>query len=131
MFSSDKYSLIVHITSVFEESLSRPVNTLILPLITRLSTTLPPPLPPSLPCISPQRKELGVLVYNCSCLAIDLHRVFSFYWQLQNRDYVPSIWSKRVTALYGKDNPVTLYLNDTEVTAYVSVRILCYVLCIT
>ncbi|XP_055762795.1 inactive phospholipase D5-like isoform X1 [Salvelinus fontinalis] len=67
-----------------------------------------------------KRKELGVMVYNCSCLAIDLHRVFSFYWQLQYRDYIPSIWSKRVTALYGKDSPVTLYLNDTEVTAYVS-----------
>lgn len=131
MFSSDKYSFIVHIASLFEESLSRPVNTLILSLISRQLTTLPPPLPPSLPCISPQRKELGVMVYNCSCLAIDLHRVFSFYWQLQYRDYIPSIWSKRVTALYGKDSPVTLYLNDTEVTAYVSVRIRYYVLCIT
>ncbi|XP_019905059.2 inactive phospholipase D5 [Esox lucius] len=67
-----------------------------------------------------KRKELGVILYNCSCLAIDLHRVFSFYWQLQHRDYIPSIWSKRVTALYGRDSPVTLYLNDTEVTSYVA-----------
>uniref|UniRef100_A0A3Q3LUD5 Phospholipase D family member 5 n=1 Tax=Mastacembelus armatus TaxID=205130 RepID=A0A3Q3LUD5_9TELE len=49
-----------------------------------------------------KRKELGVMAYNCSCLALDLHRVFSFYWQLHERDYIPSIWSKRVTALYGK-----------------------------
>ncbi|KAJ8001804.1 hypothetical protein DPEC_G00173230 [Dallia pectoralis] len=67
-----------------------------------------------------KRKELGVIMYNCSCLALDLHRVFSFYWQLQHRDYIPSIWSKRVTALYGRDSPVTLHLNDTEVTAYVA-----------
>ncbi|XP_076001852.1 inactive phospholipase D5 [Genypterus blacodes] len=67
-----------------------------------------------------QRKELGVMVYNCSCLALDLHRVFSFYWQLHDKDYIPSIWSKRVTALYGKFNALELQLNTTQATAYVS-----------
>ncbi|KAM7393781.1 hypothetical protein PAMP_020630 [Pampus punctatissimus] len=67
-----------------------------------------------------QRKELGLMVYNCSCLALDLHRVFSFYWQLHERDYIPSIWSKRVTALYGKHNALQLQLNATQATAYVS-----------
>ncbi|XP_063333386.1 inactive phospholipase D5-like [Pelmatolapia mariae] len=67
-----------------------------------------------------KRKELGVVVYNCSCLALDLHRVFSFYWQLHERDYIPSIWSKRVTALYGKNNALQLQLNSTPATAYVS-----------
>lgn len=69
-----------------------------------------------------QRKELGVVVYNCSCLALDLHRVFSFYWQLHERDYIPSIWSKRVTALYGKHEALELQLNAIQATAYVSVR---------
>ncbi|XP_044201468.1 inactive phospholipase D5 isoform X1 [Thunnus albacares] len=67
-----------------------------------------------------KRKELGVMVYNCSCLGLDLHRVFSFYWQLHDRDYIPSIWSKRVTALYGKHNALELQLNATWATAYVS-----------
>ncbi|XP_071764865.1 inactive phospholipase D5 isoform X2 [Centroberyx gerrardi] len=67
-----------------------------------------------------KRKELGVMVFNCSCLALDLHRVFSFYWQLQHRDYIPSIWSKRVTALYGKDDALELQLNATQAAAYVS-----------
>ncbi|KAM4583954.1 inactive phospholipase D5 [Odontesthes bonariensis] len=67
-----------------------------------------------------KRKELGVVVYNCSCLALDLHRVFSFYWQLHERDYIPSIWSKRVTALYGKHDALELQLNATPATAYVS-----------
>ncbi|MEQ2261836.1 hypothetical protein XENORESO_016545, partial [Xenotaenia resolanae] len=66
------------------------------------------------------RKELGVVVYNCSCLALDLHRVFSFYWQLHDRDYIPSIWSKRVTALYGKHEALELQLNATPATAYLS-----------
>ncbi|XP_019939566.2 inactive phospholipase D5 [Paralichthys olivaceus] len=67
-----------------------------------------------------KRKELGVLLFNCSCLALDLHRVFSFYWQLHERDYIPSIWSKRVTALYGRHNALELQLNATHATAYVS-----------
>ncbi|XP_044046863.1 inactive phospholipase D5 isoform X2 [Siniperca chuatsi] len=67
-----------------------------------------------------KRKELGLVVYNCSCLALDLHRVFSFYWQLHERDYIPSIWSKRVTALYGRHDALELQLNTTQATAYVS-----------
>ncbi|KAM9857694.1 LOW QUALITY PROTEIN: inactive phospholipase D5-like [Aulostomus maculatus] len=67
-----------------------------------------------------KRKELGLMVYNCSCLALDLHRIFSFYWQLHERDYIPSIWSKRVTALYGKENTLELKLNATQAAAYVS-----------
>lgn len=70
----------------------------------------------------PQRKELGVVLYNCSCLALDLHRVFSFYWQLHDRSFIPSIWSRRVTALYGKHEALELQLNATPATAYVSVR---------
>ncbi|KAM9314488.1 inactive phospholipase D5-like [Pholidichthys leucotaenia] len=67
-----------------------------------------------------KRKELGVVVYNCSCLALDLHRVFSFYWQLHERDYIPSIWSKRVTAIYGRHEALELQLNATPATSYVS-----------
>nr|XP_046234893.1 inactive phospholipase D5 [Scatophagus argus] len=67
-----------------------------------------------------KRKELGVVVFNCSCLALDLHRVFSFYWQLHERDYIPSIWSKRVTALYGRHDALELQLNSSQATAYLS-----------
>lgn len=60
-------------------------------------------------------------VFNCSCLALDLHRVFLFYWQLHDRDYIPSIWSKRVTALYGREGGLELQLNSSQAVAYVSV----------
>ncbi|XP_034008331.1 inactive phospholipase D5-like [Trematomus bernacchii] len=66
------------------------------------------------------RKELGVLVYDCSCLALDLHRVFSLYWGLQYRDFVPSFWSKRLFALFNRDEPLELTLNSTKAQAYVS-----------
>ena len=61
------------------------------------------------------------MLFNCSCLALDLHRIFSFYWQLHDRDYIPSIWSRRVTALYGKEEALELRLNATQAAAYVSV----------
>ncbi|XP_044069339.1 inactive phospholipase D5-like isoform X2 [Siniperca chuatsi] len=66
------------------------------------------------------RKELGVLVYNCSCLALDLHRVFSLYWGLQYKDFIPSFWSKRLFALFNRDTPLNLTLNSTKAQAYVS-----------
>ncbi|XP_077468858.1 inactive phospholipase D5-like [Stigmatopora argus] len=66
------------------------------------------------------RKELGVLVYNCSCLALDLHRVFNVYWGLQYKDFVPSFWSKRLFALFNQDSPLELTLNGARAQAYVS-----------
>ncbi|XP_055013984.1 inactive phospholipase D5 [Boleophthalmus pectinirostris] len=67
-----------------------------------------------------KRKEMGLVLYNCSCLALDLHRVFSFYWQLHERDYIPTIWSRRVSALYKIDEPLELQVNETEATTFVS-----------
>ncbi|XP_074501390.1 inactive phospholipase D5 isoform X1 [Sebastes fasciatus] len=66
------------------------------------------------------RKELGVLVYDCSCLALDLHRVFSLYWGLQYKDFIPSFWSKRLFALYNRDEPLEFTLNSTKAQAYIS-----------
>uniref|UniRef100_A0A672GI73 PLD phosphodiesterase domain-containing protein n=1 Tax=Salarias fasciatus TaxID=181472 RepID=A0A672GI73_SALFA len=66
------------------------------------------------------RKELGVLVYNCSCLALDLHRVFSLYWGLQYKDFIPSFWSKRVFALFNRSTPLELTFNSTKAEAYIS-----------
>ncbi|KAM3605555.1 uncharacterized protein V6R79_000693 [Siganus canaliculatus] len=66
------------------------------------------------------RKELGVLVYNCSCLALDLHRVFSLYWGLQYKDFIPSFWSKRLFALFNRDEPLELTFNSTRAQAYIS-----------
>ncbi|XP_061692726.1 inactive phospholipase D5-like isoform X2 [Syngnathoides biaculeatus] len=66
------------------------------------------------------KKELGVMVYNCSCLALDLHRVFNVYWGLQYKDFIPSFWSKRLFAFFNKDSPLELTLNSTKAQAYVT-----------
>lgn len=68
-----------------------------------------------------QRKELGVLVYNCSCLALDLHKLFSLYWGLEYKEFIPSFWSKRLFALFNRNAPLNLTLNKTKMTAYISV----------
>nr|XP_015217896.1 PREDICTED: inactive phospholipase D5 [Lepisosteus oculatus] len=67
-----------------------------------------------------QTKELGVIIYNCSCLALDLHRIFTLYWQLNYKDFVPSMWSKRVFALYNKDRMLKVHLNDTKAEVFIS-----------
>ncbi|XP_077093684.1 inactive phospholipase D5 isoform X2 [Siphateles boraxobius] len=65
-------------------------------------------------------KEFGIIIHDCSCLVLDLHRIFSLYWQLEYKDFLPSIWSKRLTALYKKDRLLQLSLDDTEAEAYIS-----------
>ncbi|XP_061078961.1 inactive phospholipase D5-like [Conger conger] len=65
-------------------------------------------------------KELGVIIYDCSCLVLDLDRIFSLYSQLEFKDYIPSIWSRRVTGLFNKDNALSLNLNDSNARAFLS-----------
>ncbi|KAJ8387327.1 hypothetical protein AAFF_G00158230 [Aldrovandia affinis] len=65
-------------------------------------------------------KELGVIIYNCSCLAMDLHRIFALYWGLQYKDFLPSIWSKRLTAVYNKEKTLSLLFNNTKANVYLS-----------
>ncbi|XP_064173970.1 inactive phospholipase D5-like isoform X1 [Anguilla rostrata] len=66
-------------------------------------------------------KEFGVIISNCSCLVLDLHRIFSLYWQLQYKDFVPSIWSKRLSALYSKEKILALSFNNSrKAKAYMS-----------
>ncbi|MGH0145361.1 UNVERIFIED_CONTAM: hypothetical protein FKN15_021118 [Acipenser sinensis] len=67
-----------------------------------------------------QMKELGVIIYNCSCLVLDLHRIFTLYWQLEYKDFVPAKWSKRVFALSSKVEPLKLNLNDSKAEAFLS-----------
>lgn len=62
-----------------------------------------------------------MLVSDCSCLALDLHRVFSLYWGLKYKDFIPSFWSKRLFALYNRNEPLELTFNSTKAQAYISV----------
>lgn len=68
-----------------------------------------------------QMKELGVIVYNCSCLVLDLQRIFALYSSLRYKNKVPPSWSKRLYGVYDTQNKLTLQLNETKSEAFVSV----------
>uniref|UniRef100_A0A3B5KT96 PLD phosphodiesterase domain-containing protein n=1 Tax=Xiphophorus couchianus TaxID=32473 RepID=A0A3B5KT96_9TELE len=66
------------------------------------------------------RKELGVVVYDCKPLALDLHKVFSLYWGLQHKTFIPTFWSKRLFPFFSKGKPGSLLVNQTKVETYIS-----------
>ncbi|KAG8123532.1 hypothetical protein E2320_018848, partial [Naja naja] len=67
-----------------------------------------------------QMKELGIIVYNCSCLVLDLQRIFALYNSLKSKSKVPPTWSKRLYAVYGTKNKLPLKLNETKSEVFVS-----------
>ncbi|KAJ8414594.1 hypothetical protein AAFF_G00037960 [Aldrovandia affinis] len=68
-----------------------------------------------------QVKELGAVVYNCSCLAEDLEKIFEAYWYLgEAGKSIPSHWPASFSTSYNKDTPMELPLNGTSSRAYLS-----------
>ncbi|KAM6958754.1 5'-3' exonuclease PLD3 [Aplochiton taeniatus] len=68
-----------------------------------------------------QVKELGAVVYNCSCLAADLGKIFEAYWFLGQQDQpIPSPWPSSFSTAYNKDSPLQLPLNSTPSSVYLS-----------
>lgn len=67
-----------------------------------------------------QVKELGAVVYNCSCLAADLGKIFEAYWFLGESQSIPSPWPTSFSTLYNKDTPLQLPLNNTPSNVYLS-----------
>uniref|UniRef100_W5LQ55 5'-3' exonuclease PLD3 n=1 Tax=Astyanax mexicanus TaxID=7994 RepID=W5LQ55_ASTMX len=67
-----------------------------------------------------QVKELGAVVYDCSCLANDLDKIFEAYWFLGQSKTIPSPWPSQYTTAYNKDTPMELSLNGTTSEVYLS-----------
>ncbi|XP_043860013.1 inactive phospholipase D5 isoform X2 [Dromiciops gliroides] len=67
-----------------------------------------------------QMKELGVIFYNCSCLVLDLQRIFALYSSLRYKSRVPQTWSKRLYGVYDNQKKLQLQLNETKSQAFVS-----------
>ncbi|CAI5798222.1 phospholipase D3-like isoform X1 [Podarcis lilfordi] len=68
-----------------------------------------------------QVKELGAVLYNCSCLARDLHRIFAIY-RILGKDgaSIPPKWPADLAAKSGLTHPLKLQLNDTGGQLYLS-----------
>uniref|UniRef100_A0A3Q3GZ58 5'-3' exonuclease PLD3 n=1 Tax=Kryptolebias marmoratus TaxID=37003 RepID=A0A3Q3GZ58_KRYMA len=67
-----------------------------------------------------QVKELGAVVYNCSCLAADLEKIFEAYWFVGANQSIPSPWPASFSTPYNKDTPLQLSLNHTPSSVYLS-----------
>ncbi|XP_074872980.1 5'-3' exonuclease PLD3 [Carettochelys insculpta] len=68
-----------------------------------------------------QVKELGVAVYNCSCLAKDLGKMFEAYWALGVPDAsIPSPWPANYSTPYNQEMPLEVQLNGTAASVYLS-----------
>uniref|UniRef100_A0A8C8VQZ9 5'-3' exonuclease PLD3 n=1 Tax=Pelusios castaneus TaxID=367368 RepID=A0A8C8VQZ9_9SAUR len=68
-----------------------------------------------------QVKELGAAVYNCSCLAQDLGKMFEAYWFLGLPDAsIPSPWPANYSTTFNKETPLEVKLNGTDASVYLS-----------
>lgn len=60
-------------------------------------------------------KELGLSVYNCSCLASDLTKIFEVYWFLGNPDaQIPKKWPDTLSTHFNMETPMTLMMNSSS-----------------
>lgn len=68
-----------------------------------------------------QVKELGAVIYNCSCMAEDLQKIFDVYWYLGNPDAkVPDHWPSDFDTKFNMENPMEVYYNNTYSRSYLS-----------
>ncbi|NXJ17685.1 PLD3 Phospholipase, partial [Dicrurus megarhynchus] len=68
-----------------------------------------------------QVKELGAVVYNCSCLAEDLGKIFEAYWALGVPGAsIPAPWPDNYSTAFNAETPLQLALNDTAAAVYFS-----------
>lgn len=68
-----------------------------------------------------QVKELGTTVYNCTCLAQDLKKIFEAYWTLGEANAtIPSPWPDTFSTIYNKETPLEVSLNNTASHVYLS-----------
>ncbi|XP_026572146.1 phospholipase D3-like [Pseudonaja textilis] len=66
-------------------------------------------------------KELGIALYNCSCLAKDLHRIFAMYRMLgEEGASLPTTWPRDLAAKSSLEEPQKIQLNGIEAQVYIS-----------
>ncbi|KRY88159.1 Phospholipase D3 [Trichinella pseudospiralis] len=68
-----------------------------------------------------QVKELGVAVYNCSCLARDLDKIFQVYWYMGKPGTVlPKTWPAKFSTFFNSSSPMRINLNGIPSDVYFS-----------
>ncbi|CAM9881324.1 5'-3' exonuclease PLD3-like isoform X1 [Lampetra fluviatilis] len=68
-----------------------------------------------------QVKELGIAIYNCSCLGEDLAKVFEVYWLLGRPNAtIPAHWPANLSTSINKEKPLQVRLSGTPTEIYIS-----------
>ncbi|KAM9354368.1 5'-3' exonuclease PLD4 [Pholidichthys leucotaenia] len=68
-----------------------------------------------------QVKELGVVVYNCSSLAKDLHKIFQSYWVMgHSNSSLPHPWPTQYDTDINKENPLLVEEDNVTSSLYIS-----------
>ncbi|KAM9341336.1 5'-3' exonuclease PLD4 [Symphorus nematophorus] len=68
-----------------------------------------------------QVKELGVVVYNCSSLAEDLHKIFQSYWVMgQPNSSLPQHWPAKYDTAINKEHPLLVKTDNVSSRIYLS-----------
>uniref|UniRef100_A0A8V5GQM1 5'-3' exonuclease PLD3 n=1 Tax=Melopsittacus undulatus TaxID=13146 RepID=A0A8V5GQM1_MELUD len=68
-----------------------------------------------------QVKELGAAVYNCTCMAQDLGKIFEAYWALGVPGAtIPVPWPANYSTAFNAETPLELQLNGTAAAVYFS-----------
>lgn len=62
-----------------------------------------------------QVKELGIVGYNCSCLATDVAKIFDVYWKLgENNSKIPPRWPDDLRTYINDSRPMEVKLPELE-----------------
>ncbi|XP_045535890.1 5'-3' exonuclease PLD3-like isoform X2 [Papilio machaon] len=67
-----------------------------------------------------QVKELGIVAYNCSCMATDLGKIFDVYWQLGVADSVPATWPPALATDINMQRPANISDGQRSYGAYIT-----------
>ncbi|KAI6215753.1 hypothetical protein M3Y94_00421600 [Aphelenchoides besseyi] len=66
-------------------------------------------------------KELGVVIRDCSCMAIDLHKIFTVYWKVaeENR-LIPEPWPLNLRTKFNHEQPLNITFNGDQMRTFIS-----------
>ncbi|KAL6478045.1 hypothetical protein MHYP_G00138800 [Metynnis hypsauchen] len=68
-----------------------------------------------------QVKELGVVIYNCTSLATDLHKIFQSYWVMgQQNATIPDPWPSSYDTSINAEKPLHVNLSGVPSRVYIS-----------
>ncbi|KAI0210847.1 5'-3' exonuclease PLD3 [Lamellibrachia satsuma] len=68
-----------------------------------------------------QVKELGTALYNCTCIAEDMQKIFDVYWFMgKPNQTLPHGWPKNYSTPFNRLTPLHIQMNNTRTAVYLA-----------